>query len=215
MRAWAMAPRGFRVLVYEEGGGMAKDKADKTKGKAEGTMMFRNWWAVALRGLVMVVFGILALAWPDKTVTVLLRIFGIIILVYGFVMLIEALLARRGEEQSSIWPLAGALVAIVAGVLTLAWSSATSLVVLYIIAIWAIVSGVIEVIAAFSFPVRDWAVWLLASGGLVSIIVGIWLISFPGNGILGLAWLIGLYALFIGLVHVVVGFRMRSFKVAG
>ena len=193
---------------------MAKDKADKAKGKAEGTAMFRNWWAVALRGLVMVVFGILALSWPDKTVTVLLRIFGIIILVYGFVMLIEALLARRGEEQSSIWPLAGALVAIVAGVLTLAWSSATSLVVLYIIAIWAIVSGVIEVIAAFSFPVRDWAVWLLASGGLVSIIVGIWLISFPGNGILGLAWLIGLYALFIGLVHVVVGFRMRTFKVA-
>ena len=57
---------------------MAKDKADKPKGKAEGSAMSRNWWAVALRGLVMVVFGILALSWPDKTVTVLLRIFGII-----------------------------------------------------------------------------------------------------------------------------------------
>ena len=193
---------------------MVEDKADKTKDKAEGTMMFRNWWAVVLRGLVMVVFGILALSWPDKTVTVLLRIFGIIILVYGVVMLVEALLARRGEEQSSVWSLVGAIVAITAGVLTLAWSSATSLVVLYIIAIWAIVSGVIEVIAAFSFPVRDWAVWLLAAGGLVSVVFGIALISSPGSGVVGLAWLIGLYALFIGLLHVAVGFKMRTFKVA-
>ncbi len=193
---------------------MARGKADEAKGKAEGTAMFRNWWAVALRGLVMVVFGILALSWPDKTGTVLLKIFGIIILVYGVVMLIEALLARRGEEQSSIWPLVGAIVAIAAGVITLAWPSATDLVVLYIVAIWAIVSGVIEVAAAFSFPVRDWAAWLLAAGGLVSIVVGILLISFPGDGIVGLAWLIGLYALFIGLLHVVIGFKMRTFKVA-
>lgn len=194
---------------------MAKDKADKAKDKAEGSAMFRNWWAVSLRGLVMVVFGILALSWPDKTVTVLLRIFGIVILVYGVVMLIEALLARRGEEQSSIWPLVGAIVAIAAGVITLAWPSATGRVVLYIIAIWAIVSGVIEVVAAFSFPVSDWAVWLLAAGGLVSIAVGILLISSPGSGVVGLAWFIGLYALFIGLLHVVIGFKMRTFKVAG
>lgn len=186
---------------------------DKQKSKAEGTMMFRNWWTVALRGLVLVVFGILALSWPDRTVTVLLRIFGIIVLVYGIIMLIEALLARRDEEQSSIWPLVGSLVAIAAGVITLAWPSATGLVVIYIVAVWAIATGVIEIAAAFSFPVRDWAVWLLATGGLVSIIIGILFILFPGDGVVGLAWLIGLYALFVGLLHLAIGFKMRSFKV--
>jgi len=191
---------------------MARDKADKSKSKPEGALMFRNWWAVVLRGLVLVVFGILALSWPDRTVTVLLRIFGIVVLAYGVVMLIEALLSRRDEEQSSIWPLIGAIAAIAAGVLTLAWPSATGLVVIYIIAIWAIVSGVIEIAAAFSFPVRDWGVWLLAVGGLVSIIVGILFILFPGDGVVGLAWVIGLYALFVGLLHVVIGFKMRGYK---
>lgn len=191
---------------------MARKKADEPKSKAEGTIMFRNWWAVVLRGLVMVVFGVLALSWPDKTVTVLLSVFGIIMLAYGIVMLIEALLAKREEEQSSVWPLVGAIVAITAGVLTMAWPSATGRVVLYIIAIWAIVSGVIEVIAGFSFPVRDWAVWFMAASGLASIIIGILLISFPGSGVVGLAWLIGLYALFSGLLHVVIGFKIRSYK---
>ena len=192
---------------------MAKDNVDKSKSKSEGTMMFRNWWAVAVRGLVLVAFGILLLAWPDKTVTVLLRIFGIIVLVYGVVLLIEALSARRDETvESSVWPLVGAIVAIAAGVITLAWPSATGLVVIYIIAIWAIVSGVFEIAAAFSFPVRDWAVWLLGAGGLISIIVGILFIAFPGQGAVGLAWLIGLYALFIGLLHMIIGFKMRSFK---
>lgn len=193
---------------------MARKKVEKPKNNTEGTAMFRNWWAVVLRGAVMVVFGILALSWPNRTVTILLRIFGIIVLAYGIVMLIEALLARGKEEQSSIWPAVGAIVAIAAGVLTLAWPSATGRVALYIVAIWAIVSGVIEVVAAFSFPVRDWAVWSLTAGGLISIIVGILLISFPGSGIVGFAWLIGLYALFIGLLHVVIGVKMRSFRVA-
>ncbi len=190
---------------------MAKEK--KTTEKAEGTVMFRNWWAVMLRGLIMVVFGIILLAWPDKSVTVVLRIFGIIILAYGIVVLIQALMARSREGEPFVAPLAGAIVAIVAGIITLAWPSATGLVVLYIVAIWAIVTGVIEIAAAFTFPVRDWPVWVLGLGGIISIAIGILLISFPSSGIVGLAWVIGIYALVVGALLSVVGLKMRSLKV--
>lgn len=190
---------------------MAKEK--KTTSKTEGTVMFRNWWAVLLRGLIMVAFGILLLAWPGKTVTVLLRIFGIVIIAYGIVILVQALMARSREGEPFMAPLTGAIVAIAAGIITLAWPSATGLVVLYIVAIWAIVTGVIEIAAAFTFPVRDWPVWVLGVGGLISIVVGVLLISFPSSGIVGLAWVIGIYALVVGALLSAVGLKMRSIKV--
>lgn len=190
---------------------MANEK--KTTDKAEGTVMFRNWWAVMLRGLIMVVFGIILLAWPDKSVTVVLRIFGIIILAYGIVVLIQALMARSREGEPFVASLAGAVVTIAAGIITLAWPSATGLVVLYIVAIWAIVTGVIEIAAAFTFPVRDWPVWVLGLGGIISIVIGVLLISFPSSGIVGLAWLVGIYALVVGALLSVVGLKMRSIKV--
>ncbi|MBU1671981.1 MAG: DUF308 domain-containing protein [Actinobacteria bacterium] len=190
---------------------MAQEK--KTAGKPEGTVMFRNWWAVLLRGLIMLALGIILLAWPDKTVTVVLRIFGIVILAYGIVILIQALMARSREGEPFTVPLVGSIVAMAAGVITLAWPSATGLVVLYIVAIWAIVTGVIEIVAAFTFPVRDWPVWVLGLGGLISIVIGILLISFPSSGVVGLAWLIGIYALVVGALLSVVGIKMRSIKV--
>lgn len=173
----------------------------------------RNWWALALRGVAAVLFGILALAMPGITLFVLVILFGAYALVDGVFALVAAV--RAAEAHLRWLPLLfmGIFGIIIAAITFFYWQI-TALALLYVIAVWAIVTGILELMAAFELrkqlPGDFW--WVLA--GLASIAFGIILIVRPLNGALAVIWLIGIYAIVFGGFMIGLSLRLRSRKAA-
>ena len=172
-------------------------------------VLARNWWAVALRGVFAVIFGIMAFIWPGLTLAALVLLFGAYALVDGILAMANAARAARSGERW--WPfLLEGLAGVVIGVLTFLWPGITALVLLYLIAAWAILTGIAEIVAAVRLRRVLTGEWLLGLAGVVSIVFGVLLIVFPGAGALAVVWLIGAYALVFGIVLIVLGFRLRG-----
>jgi uncharacterized membrane protein HdeD (DUF308 family) len=171
----------------------------------------RNWWAVALRGLVAVLFGLAAWIWPDVTLRVLVVLFGAYVLVDGIFALVMAL---RTSERSTRWTalLIEGILGIAAGVVTLIWPNITALVLLVIIAAWAIITGALEIAAAIRLrrEIRD--EWLLGLSGAASVLFGTILIVRPDVGAVAVTWLIGLYAILFGVLLLALAFRLRTWQ---
>ncbi len=170
-----------------------------------------NWWVLALRGLLAVIFGVLAWIWPDITLEVLVIFFGAYTLVDALVMLFNALANRRLYPQ---WGrlLLGGILGIVLGVLTFVWPRMTALVLLYLIAARALVLGGLEIIAAINLRKEISGEWLLGLSGLLSIVFGLVLVAWPGSGALAIIWLIGTYAIVFGILQIILAFRVRGWR---
>jgi len=174
-------------------------------------LMTQNWWMLAVRGLVAVLFGIAAFLWPGITLWVLVALFGAYALVDGIFALFAAF--TRDVERRRWWALLfEGLVGIAVGVLTFIWPGLTAFGLLYLIAFWAIVTGVFEVITAVRLrhEIRD--EWLMALIGVLSIVFGFLLVAFPLTGALSVVWIIGAYALVIGVVMIALAFKLRSLR---
>lgn len=172
------------------------------------TQLSRNWWAIALRGVFAIIFGILAFIWPGVTLTVLVLFFGAYALVDGLFAIVAALMNRAGERRG--WVLLEGLVGIGAGVLTFVWPDVTALFLLYLIAAWGIITGALEILAAIELRREITNEWMLILGGIASVVFGILLILFPGAGALSLIWLIAAYAIVFGVLLVGLSLRLRS-----
>jgi uncharacterized membrane protein HdeD (DUF308 family) len=170
-----------------------------------------NWWLVALRGLVAVLFGVLALVWPGVTMITLVWLFGAFALVNGILSLIFAAKAPRGYPRMGSLILGG-LLGILAGLLAFVMPAITGLGLLLLIAAWAIVTGIMELIAAIRLRKIITNEWLLVLTGVLSIVFGVLLILMPAAGALALVWWIGIWALVFGILLMVVAFRMRHWK---
>jgi uncharacterized membrane protein HdeD (DUF308 family) len=170
----------------------------------------RYWWTVVLRGVLAVLFGLVAWIWPDVTVRVLVLLFGFYALVDGLLALAAALVGGRLASGRRGWLVFEGVAGVAAGVLTFIWPDVTTLVLLYVIAFWAIATGVLEVVAAVLLRRELRGEWLLAAGGVVSVLFGIFLLVRPGDGAIAIAWLIGLYAIVFGIALVALGLRMRK-----
>lgn len=172
-------------------------------------VLARNWWVLALRGLVGVLFGLLALAWPGLTLGVLVLFWGAYALVDGVFALAAAV---RAAERHTRWGalLVEGIVGMAAGIVTFLWPGITALILLLLIAFWAIVTGILEIGAAIRLRREITDEWALALGGIASVIFGVLLLIRPGIGALAVVWLIGAYALFFGLLLLVLAFRLRS-----
>jgi uncharacterized membrane protein HdeD (DUF308 family) len=168
------------------------------------SMFARKWWAVALQGLVAIVFGLLALVWPGPTLQALVILFGAFMLGSGILALIEGIDARWTPVT-----LAGGT-GIVVGMVTLIWPNVTGLVLLYLIAAWTIITGALEIVAATELRRVIGGEWLMLLEGVMSVLLGAALVVFPSAGAVGLAWLIGAYAILDGILLIVLAFRMRS-----
>ncbi len=126
-----------------------------------GTRLARNWWTVALRGAIAIIFGLAALFWPDITLTALIFIFAAFVLVSGVLLAIAAF--RDGLTHTHGWlMLLEGAIGIAIGIMAFIWPGITALVLLYIIAAWAIVTGVLEIIAAIQVRKEIQNEWLLA-----------------------------------------------------
>jgi uncharacterized membrane protein HdeD (DUF308 family) len=167
-----------------------------------------NWWGVALRGAAAVIFGILALLLPGLTLAALVLLFGAYAIVDGVSAIATGL---RGEKTGRNWLLVvmGAA-GVVAGLLTWFWPGLSALALLVLIGWWAIVTGVLEIAAAYRLRSVLRHEWLVAFSGGLSVLFGIFVLLFPGAGALALVWLIGWYAIVSGVALLVLAFRLRG-----
>ena len=166
-----------------------------------------NWWTLVLRGLAAVIFGILAYVWPDITFTVLVLLFGAYALWDGVFAVIGAF--RTEGERRWVLVLEG-LVGIAAGLVTFFWPGAATLAILTIMAAWAIVTGVFEIIGAIRLRKEIEGEWFLLLSGLLSVLFGIALVIWPVAGLVAVTWMIGAYAIVFGILLIVLGFRLRN-----
>src|SRR6266446_7073138 len=170
-----------------------------------------NWWLLALRGLVAVLFGVLAFIWPGATLITLVWLFGAFALVNGILSLVLA--AKTPKDYPKVGSLIlGGLLGILAGLLAFVMPGITALGLLILIAAWAIVTGIMELVAAVRLRKIIADEWLLILAGIASVVFGILLLFQPAAGALVLIWWIGAWALLSGILLMILAFRMRNWK---
>ena len=173
--------------------------------------MAENWRLHVLRGLVAIVFGVMALVWPALTLEVLIVLFGIYVILEGVLALIIAA-RRRGRGYGWLFVLEGVL-GIAVGLCAFIWPALTAVVLLIFIAVWAILTGIIELAAAIQLRRAIQGEWVLGLAGVLSILVGLLLLVNPGAGVLAVVWLLGLYAIVFGSLLAYLGLRLRNIRV--
>ena len=170
-----------------------------------------NWWLLALRGLVAVLFGVLAFMWPGVTLITLVWLFGAFALVNGILSLVLAAKTPKGYPKVGSLILGG-LLGILAGLLAFVMPGITALGLLILIAAWAIATGVMELVAAVRLRKVITNEWLLILAGIASVVFGVLLLFQPAAGALALIWLIGAWAVVFGILLMILAFRMRNWK---
>jgi uncharacterized membrane protein HdeD (DUF308 family) len=180
------------------------------------SILSRRWWMLLLRGLVAIAFGIVCWVEPGISLASLVLLFGAYSLVDGVLNAWAALEGRAHHEHWWVLFLEG-LLGIGIGVLTFIAPAITALALLFYIAIWAIATGVLEIVAAIRLRKEIRNEWLLILAGLASVVFGTLLMAQPAAGALALLWLIAAYAIFFGVMLVVLAFKVRGFvaKVGG
>jgi uncharacterized membrane protein HdeD (DUF308 family) len=170
-------------------------------------ILIGNWWALALRGVAAILFAILAFFWPAISATAVVLVFGSYALIDGIFALLAALRAARRHGRSGGLLLEGILNIIIA-VLAFAWPEAALVALIYLIALWAVITGITLTAAGLAL-IRLADEWLLVASGLLSILLGIILFVHPGVGVVALSWWLGFYALLFGIALVSAAFRIR------
>ena len=171
--------------------------------------LVRNWWLVALRGLIAVLLGLYAFVWPGVALAVLVVLFGAFTLIHGFFTVWLAVGERRQSQRWWMLLIEG-LVSIAVGVITFVWPAVTVLVLLSLIAIWASLTGLLEIVTAlwrWRTLKHEWPLLLV---GAISLFLGLILLFRPAVGVLALLWLFGVYAIIYGMVLLVFAFRLRN-----
>jgi uncharacterized membrane protein HdeD (DUF308 family) len=172
-----------------------------------------NWWAIALRGVVAILFGLLAFALPGLTLATLILLFGAFALVDGASSLITGI--RRPAGGPDWLMVLGGAAGIAAGIVAFVNPGLTALVLLTLIGAWAIVTGIAEIVAAWRLREAIRGELLLALNGIVSVLFGLYIWVFPGAGAIALVWVIAVYAIVSGVVLLMLAFRMRGRAAAG
>ena len=160
------------------------------------------------RGIAAVLFGIIALVWPKMTLSALVFVFGLFAVISGITAMVAAL--RNTEFPGWGWLLGEGILGILAGVVALAWPGITALAFLYLLAAWAILTGIFEVIAPLAYPMSGGRAVLSALAGVLSIVFGVLIAAQPSSGLLAVVWLIGVYAIVFGVMYIVTYFQSRS-----
>jgi uncharacterized membrane protein HdeD (DUF308 family) len=171
--------------------------------------MARNWWLLALRGVAAIIFGVVAFISPAATVLALVLVFGIYAIIDGVLAIFAAFQMRAVVDQWWVVLLEG-LAGILVGIIALVYPLATAGALLLLIAFWAVFTGIMEIIAAIQLRREISNEWSLILSGVLSVILGVILVVFPGAGTLALVWTIGFYAVFFGGLMIYLAFKVRS-----
>ena len=168
-----------------------------------------NWRALALRGLVALLFGLVVLFWPGLVFAVLALLFGIYAVVDGAITFLPAL--RSSDQGARRWlPLIEGAVGVIAGLVALLLSGMTLNGLVYVIVGWALATGVLKILTAIVLRAEVENGWLLAGSGALSVLFGVLLAALAGYDVPFLAPLIGAFAVVVGLALIVFAFRLRE-----
>jgi uncharacterized membrane protein HdeD (DUF308 family) len=168
----------------------------------------RAWWLVALRGAAAVVFGVSTFIWPGISILALVLVWGAYAFADGVLSLIAAFRIRERGKPMLAMLLIGVL-GVLAGIVAFFWPGLTALALLMLIAAWAFVMGVFQIIAAVRLRKEIRHEWLLALSGALSVIFGVLMILNPGAGALVLLWVIAGYAIVFGILLIALGLRLK------
>ena len=171
-----------------------------------------HWWVLLVRGIAAIVFGALTFFWPGITLLTLTLFWGAFALVDGVLALWSAISGRLGPLAPRWWLAIVGVAGIAAGILTFVWPVKTAIILLLFIACWAIVAGVMEIWGAIKLRKEIDNEWLLGLGGLLTVIFGVVLIARPALGALAVAWMIGWFAMLLGVTWIALAFRLKKHK---
>jgi uncharacterized membrane protein HdeD (DUF308 family) len=171
-------------------------------------LLARNWWIIGLRGAAAIIFGILMLLMPGVGLMALVLLFGSYAIIEGVLNVIASVRGRRNEERWWALLLEG-LVSIAAGLIAFFMPGLTALALVYVIAAWAVVTGVLEIVAAVRLRHEITGEWWLALSGVASIAFGVLMMAFPRAGALALVLWVGAYSLVFGALLLFLAFRLR------
>jgi uncharacterized membrane protein HdeD (DUF308 family) len=171
----------------------------------------QNWWLVVLRGALAIVFGVLAFVWPEITILTLIVMFGVYAIVDGLVAAWTGLSRVKDSPRWWVFLLEG-LISIGAGVIALIWPRLATLVLIYMIASWAVITGILEIVAAIRLRNEISNEWVLGLGGVISIALGVLLFLQPLAAGVAIIWTVAAYAVIFGVLLIILGFRLRNWK---
>ena len=169
----------------------------------------QNWWVFLVRGLVAIVFGLVALAWPGATLVTLVLFYGVFALIDGVFAVIAAV-RGKGGKGSRWWLSFVGLLGIVAGLVTYFSPGLTALALLVVIGIWALMYGMVEIVGAIRLRKEIDNEWLLMMHGALAVLFGLMALFRPGAGALALIWLIASFAFASGVLLIALAFRLKS-----
>jgi uncharacterized membrane protein HdeD (DUF308 family) len=173
--------------------------------------LVQNWWLFTLRGVLGMLFGVLALIFPGPTILSLVLLFSAYMLVDGIFGIISAVRAiRRKEDRWGLLIFEG-LLDIATGIVAFLWPGLTVVAFVWLIAAWAIVSGGLMTAAGFRLNIEHGRWWLVL-GGLLSLAYGALLIITPLIGAVVFTWWLGAYALIFGVALVIFSLKLRSLQ---
>lgn len=170
-------------------------------------LISKAWWAIFLRGLAAVAFGVTAFAWPNISLLSLIFLYGGYAIADGLTALVAAFTSPKGSQRA--WRMLGGLLSIAAGAVAFVWPGLTGITLVILIGGWSIVRGVTEVAAGISLRRVIPSEWMLILGGCVSIGLGVALCAMPGVGALALLWWIAAWAVVFGVILTVGALRLR------
>lgn len=188
----------------------AKGRASPERYQALSEVLSDSWWAVGLRGLLGIAFGLICLLVPAAAILALVLLFSAYMLVDGVLAIASGIKAARNGERWGLLILEG-VVDLAAGVVAFLWPAITAVAFVILIAVWAIISGGLMLAAAFSLRI-DHGRWWLALGGIASVIFGIVLLIAPVVGAVVLTWWLGAYAIVFGAFLLVLAFQLHGKK---
>ena len=173
------------------------------------TMLHRTWWSLLLRGVAAIAFGVLTWLQPQASAAALLLIFGAYVFVDGLLGVYAALRSRNHSRHwwvLLIWGLIGVAV----GVMTVINPAITGLVLTMYIAIWALVTGVLQILVAIRLRKEIQGEWVLILGGLISVLFGGFVLAQPAAGMMAMLWVLAAYAVVFGVLMVILAFKFRK-----
>jgi uncharacterized membrane protein HdeD (DUF308 family) len=171
-------------------------------------VLARMWWAFILRGVLAILFGLVCLLFPPIAILGLATLFGFWLILDG-ISGIGAAWAGRSHKNWWLSLLEG-FAGLVAGVLAILWPGITAIVLVLLVGAWAILSGVFEIWTAIRLRQQIRGELFLGIAGVISILFGLYVIIFPGQGILSVLWLIAVFAAAFGIAMIGLGWRLRG-----
>jgi len=169
-----------------------------------GDALAKQWWVWLVRGILAVLFSIMAFAWPSLTLLALVLLFGVYVLMDGLVVV------WVGAGARAWWLVIAGVLGVIISIYTFINPGTTAVALVYLIAVWAILRGLLEIIAAIQLRREISGGWALIIAGILSIFFGGVLVARPSAGALAMVWLIGAFALLFGVMMIVLAFRVRA-----